>query len=422
MKNLVKTLLLVTLTANQLTAQTVVNITKDLTIKSGTNQFSNYTINISSGVTLTINMDVFLQNTIINGGNLVIKKKVTYWSAGEFNNVNITVKGKGGMVNSGTLTYNNSTITFMDNSTNVVYTSVDLINSHMKFLKNASMEATGGNFNLKNGSTLTAGDGTTSSRAFVKFNGATLNEYDNSYVSIANFNNYYFNWSDYNAVLPNISIKTTNNKLNCNVNGKNACSAPLVYGPASLSYGGISNTALLPVKLSSFGVKVVNDVAEISWITDAEMNANHFEVERSNDAQTWGTAGSVRANGNTSVVSSYNFKDALKVGGKYYYRLKMVDQDGSYTYSPVRSINAEGTIEMNIYPNPASEYVMIRSKKGTDDKLTIQLLNQTGQIVKQLNGNGNSVLSVNGFNSGNYFVRVINANGSIQSFKLMIKK
>jgi hypothetical protein len=65
---------------------------------------------------------------------------------------------------------------------------------------------------------------------------------------------------------------------------------------------------------------------------------------------------------------------------------------------------------------------MIRSKKGADDKLTIQLLNQTGQIVKQINGNGNSVISVNSFNSGNYFVRVINANGSVQSFKLMIKK
>jgi hypothetical protein len=422
MKNLIKSLLLVALTVNQLSAQTVVNVTQDFTINSGPNQYSNYTINVSTGVTLTIDMDVILQNTIINGGNIIINSKVTYSSASSLNNTNITVNGTGGIANSGSLVFKNSTINFKNTSTYVVSSSVELNNSKMKFSNNANMVATAGSINLKNGSTLTAGDGTSTSKAFIKLNGATLNEYDNSYVSLANFNNYYFNWSNYNAIANNTSVKTTNNTLNCNVNGKNACSAPLVYGPASLSFAGISNTALLPVKLSSFGVKVVNNAAEIAWTTDAEMNARSFDVERSNDAQTWGTAGSVKATGNSSVVSSYEFRDALKVGGKYYYRLKMIDQDGGYSYSPVRSVNVEGTIEMTIYPNPAAEYVMIRSKNGADDKLNIQLLNQTGQVVKQINGNGNSVLSVNSFNNGNYFVRVINANGSVQSFKLMIKK
>lgn len=423
MTRLITLLTLLVLTTTIGTAQTY-NITENTTVSAGqfSNQISNATININTGVTLTINMDVFLQNVTFNGGNIIVNNNITFWSPGRFNNVNITFKGSAGLVTSGNLTITNSQFTFEKNSKAVIYTSVDMIGSRMTFTDNAGFEATGGTFSLKNGSSLVAGDGKMSSKAFLRFNGATLNEYDNSYVTIANNNNYYFNWSNYNTLVNNKSYQTTWNTLNCNAPGKNQCSAPVVYGPATLNYGGVSSSAILPVKLSAFGVSALNDVVTVNWTTDAETNAKKFDIERSRDGQTWTVAGTVDANGNTSNTSSYSFRDLLKVGGKVSYRLKMVDQDGAFEYSPIRTVNAEGALEMTVYPNPATSYFTISSKNGNNEKLTIQLINLNGQILKQVNGNGNSVVSLSEFRNGNYLVRVINANTTAQTFKLMIKK
>jgi hypothetical protein len=189
-----------------------------------------------------------------------------------------------------------------------------------------------------------------------------------------------------------------------------------------LNYGGVSSSAILPVKLTAFGVKADASFVDITWATAAEVNAKSFVIERSYDGQNWSSIGVVKANGNTAQASSYSYKDFLKVGGKVQYRLKMVDQDETFSYSPVRTINAEGLVEMNIYPNPATTYVMINSKNGAADQLTIQLFNQAGQVVKQVNGNGNTVVSVSDLNMGNYFVRVATKNGTSQTFKLLIKK
>jgi hypothetical protein len=195
-----------------------------------------------------------------------------------------------------------------------------------------------------------------------------------------------------------------------------------VYGPATLNYGGVSSSAILPVKLTSFGVKADASFVNITWATAAEVNAKSFVIERSYDGQNWSSVGVVKANGNTSQASSYSYKDFLKVGGKVQYRLKMVDQDETFTLSPVRTVNAEGSVEMNLYPNPATSYVMINTKNGAADQLNIQLFNQAGQLVKQVNGNGNTVVTVSDLNTGNYFVRVSGKNTAAQTFKLMIKK
>lgn len=417
MKHIIQILAILLVTVN-LNAQNIFNVTQNTTIGGGVgNQFSNYVITIADGVTLTVDLDVYLQNTVINGnGTLIIKKKLTFWSNSTFNNIKVTFKKDAALITSGILTLNNSQFIFEDNSTATIWTSINLNNSKIILNQNATLEATSGNFNLKNNSAVIVGDGTTTSKAMMKMNGATLNIYDNSYVTMANINNYYFNWANYNSVSTNKTIKTTNNNINCNTTGKNACAAPNVYGPATLSGAGVASSAVLPVKLSSFGVKAMKDVAEIKWTTDAEMNASHFEVERSIDGQNFVTVGSVKSNTNSSQVSNYELKDVLKVSGKYYYRLKMVDMDGAFEYSPIRAINAEGSVKMNIYPNPTTDYIVINTAAGASEKLNIQIFNLSGQAVKQITGNANTVISLSNLNAGTYVVRV---NG--ESFRVVKK-
>jgi hypothetical protein len=423
MKILINTLALIaTLTiAGNLSAQTIYNITSDITVSGAKmpEQCSNCIINISKGVTLTINREIYLQNTTFNGGTVLANKSITFWSDGQFNATDVIVKNNSAIVSSGALTIKNAEFTFNGNSTGTFWAPVTMNASKMKFMDNSSVEVTSG-FNLVNNSSLTAGDGTPTSKAFIKFNGGTLNEYDNSSVSVANNNNYYFNWSNYNSISNNKSYQTTNNTINCGTSGKNGCSAPVVYGPATLNFAGVASSALLPVKLSAFAVKLSGTQVELSWTTDMELNAGHYEIERSFDGLNWTKIATVASHGTTSVVSKYVYTDILKLNATVSYRLKMVDQDESFVYSPVKAVKASSGVELNIFPNPATNYVVISSKDNNNKN--VQLINFNGQVVKQTSGTGNISLSVSEFTSGNYIVKVTNVHGEAGSFKLVIKK
>lgn len=421
MKTLINTFALIASLAlvSNASAQTIYNINKNTQVsalKFASDQCNNCTINIAEGVTLTINQDVFLQNTVFNGGNIVANKKITFWALGEFNGVAVNYKEGSGIVSSGELKINKSTFTFNGTATATFWAPVIMNASKMSFFDNSSMEVTS-TFNLKNYSSLIAGDGTTKSNAFIKFNGGTLNEFDNSFVSMSGSNNYYFNWSNYNA--EGKSIQTTNNKMNCG-SGKNACDAPVVYGPATLNFAGVASSAVLPVKLSAFTAKLNGTVAIISWTTDMEANSNRFEIERSFDGISWTKIAAVSAKGNSSIAANYSYNDNMKVSGNVSYRLRMVDNDETSLYTAIRTIKAEGAVQMSIYPNPATNYVVIR----TTDNVTknVQLINQNGQIVKQANGTNYINMMVTGLPMGNYYVKVSDSSNAAHTFKLVIAK
>jgi len=430
-----KNLLHICLLSASLTTATNIGAQTTYTISSSSNysvnipsQCTNCTINIASGVTLTIDQDIYLQNVAFNGigkGSSIIvdSKKVTFWSNGSFSNVTVTLNNTANLVNSGTLTISNSAFTFNNTSFATVYSSIDMIASSMQFLDNAYMEASGGTFSLKT-SSLTAGNGSKTSMAYIKFNGASLSINDNtSFVTVANNNNSYFNWNNYAS--NGKSTKTTDNKLNCGAKKQNACSSPSLYGPATLSAAGVSSSSTLPVKLSAFAVKLNSGKVELTWTTDQEINANRFEIERSADGLNWKSVGKVTAKGNTMQPTKYAFSDASFTGGTMSYRLKMIDLDESSEYSPIRSVKialAE-THEMTIYPNPAADYIVISSKNTIPSNVTIQLISMNGQVLKQVNSSSSTTnLTLSSFHAGNYIVRVSDSTGAAQNFKLLIAK
>lgn len=403
-------------------AQTVYNVKSNTGFKKSgiPSPCINCAINIAKGVTLTIDQDVQMSNSSINGGNLVIdNKELTFLSAGVFNDVAVTAKKSGSLVSSNGLKVNNSNFTFEDKSTATFNSSVDMVNSDMTFADDANMLAQSGTFNLLNGSSLTAGDGTNASKAFIKFNGATLNVDNYSFVTAIGSNNYYFNWAAYKA--GSKTYTTTNNNMNCGTPGKNACNAASVYGPATMSYGGVSSNATMPVILSAFTAKLVGVEVKLSFTTDMEAKADRFEIERSIDGLNWAIAGTVKAVGYSNSATHYGFTDLLKTSSIMSYRLKMIDLDGSFEYSDIRTVKGEQAVEMNIYPNPATEYVMI-SSKSTASKMNVQLINTNGQVLKQVSGSNKINMPVNEFRPGNYIVRVVGNDGAANSFKLMITK
>ncbi len=418
---------------NTTIAQTVFNVKSDATLSSlkFPSQCNKCEINIADGVKLTIDMDIYLQNVTFNGGTIIADKKITFWAAGQFNNTSVNFTGNAGIVSSGELKITNTEFIFNKVSTATFWSTVNMDASKMVFLDDASkmvflddasMEVTS-NFNMYNNSSLVAGDGSLTSKAFIKFNGGTLNQYAHSSVTIANYNNYYFNWSAYNVYDANNSrksVQTTNNKLNCGTAGKSNCESPKVFGPSTLNYGGVASYALLPVKLSAFNVKLNGNQISLTWTTDMEANASRFEIERTLDGINWNKVGTVQAQGNSSSKVNYIYTDHLKAVGVVGYRLKMIDQDETFEYSAIRSVKIEGTVQVNMFPNPATNYVTINAKDNTSR--TAQLITLNGQVIKQINGNGTINIQLTDCKAGNYFVRVVDAYGAAQTFKLMINK
>ncbi len=129
--------------------------------------------------------------------------------------------------------------------------------------------------------------------------------------------------------------------------------APVVYGPSTLNFAGVASSAVLPVKLSAFTTKLSGTVVNLAWTTDMEANSNRFEIERSFDGISWTKIASVQAKGNSSIASNYSYNDNMKISENVSYRLKMVDQDETSAYSPIRTIKSEtSSVQMNIFPNP----------------------------------------------------------------------
>lgn len=407
---------------NAATSQTVYKISKDAqTSKTPFPSFcSNCDIQISDGVTLTVNSDIYLMNSKFSGGSIKVtgSKKITFWSPGEFANTTLSFNGNSKLVSSGNLTFDNSEVTFNNSSDAVIYTSVEMKSSKMIFLDDAGLEATGGNFELKESSSLTAGDGSTGSRAYLKFNGATLYQYDQSFVTVANYNNYYYNWSNYNVADNNLSLGILNNNLNCG-SGKNACTNPRLYGPATLSSTGVSSMATLPVKLVSFTLTPSQNNVLIRWTTDAEMNADRFIVQRSADGVYWHTAGEVNAKGNSTVSTDYSFNDTRPSSTVVYYRLKMVDIDKFYEFSPIKSTTLGVQNAIVIYPNPAKDHLTILSSA---EIIRGSLLSDRGAMLKKFEGKSQVKVDLTGFPPGSYYLRVSLDSADFQNHKLIITR
>ncbi len=186
----------------------------------------------------------------------------------------------------------------------------------------------------------------------------------------------------------------------------------------------------LPVELTTFTASYKDKLVTLSWQTATEINSYSFEVERSEDNTNWIKIGSVNAAGNSNKVNNYEYFDNINKEGKYYYRLKQIDLDGSYKYSNIVEVNAVMPIQYSLsqnYPNPFNPSTKINFAIPTNAKVTLNVYGITGELVKTLVDEelaaGNYVIDfdASGLASGTYFYRII-ANDFVQTRKMLLIK
>src|SRR5690606_8606734 len=145
----------------------------------------------------------------------------------------------------------------------------------------------------------------------------------------------------------------------------------------------------------------------------SETNNSGFQIERSN-GEEFEVIGFVAGFGTTTEVKSYSFADQNLVSGKYSYRLKQIDYDGTFEYSntvEVEIIVKEFSLEQN-YPNPFNPSTSIKFSLSVDSKVSLKVFNVLGQEVATLingqmaAGSHSATFDATKFNSGVYFYRI----------------
>lgn len=147
-----------------------------------------------------------------------------------------------------------------------------------------------------------------------------------------------------------------------------------------------TGSVTLPVKLLNiFASKIKMDVL-VNWATASEINSSRFEVERSVNGTDFYAAGSVQSSNNANGAI-YSFKDNgaihLATGPVMYYRIKMIDIDGSFEYSTVATVKLDKDLKFTAeaFPNPFRETATIKFTAITPQPVTIQVTDLNGKVL-----------------------------------------
>lgn len=180
--------------------------------------------------------------------------------------------------------------------------------------------------------------------------------------------------------------------------------------------------SILPVKLISFTAMTNEKHVLISWTTSEETNGDYFLVQHSVDGKQWHEIGKVKATGESRVDKTYSFEHDSPVNGDNFYRLKMVDQDGSFALSRVRNIHYKGESVLTMHPNPVSDWLTVNASDWSSIT-NMKITNVAGLKMRefsdnQLRGLAGKDISVKDFPSGIYVISITKKDGSVHSEKI----
>lgn len=188
--------------------------------------------------------------------------------------------------------------------------------------------------------------------------------------------------------------------------------------------GGTS--VILPLKLIFFKGSLQENSALLQWRTSNEVSTSQFEIERSLNGEAYDKVGVVAANGNSTSIIDYSFRDIDAVSQPtaiLYYRLKMIDKDGSYTYSDIVTIEVPYLAgRVTLFPNPANNEVRVTVAADTDGTAHWKIIDNAGRVVMQnvsalKKGNNSLIIHIQKLLGGLYYFNLSGA-GLNQNLKL----
>lgn len=138
----------------------------------------------------------------------------------------------------------------------------------------------------------------------------------------------------------------------------------------------------LPLKMGEFTAAKQSNGIKLNWETLTEQNSSHFDVERSADGSNFASIARVNATGNSANKQLYTYFDNQPLPGINFYRLKLADIDGAFTYSRVIVVkDAGGPGSMQIFPNPVSDVLQLQITSAKKETVMVTITDASGKKV-----------------------------------------
>ena len=182
----------------------------------------------------------------------------------------------------------------------------------------------------------------------------------------------------------------------------------------------------LPLDLLEFTATASSDkTVKLTWRTAQEVNTDFFEIQHATDGLHFTPVGTVPAAGSGARI--YHFLQSDPAYGTNYYRLKMVDTDGNFSYSPVREVTLPGEGRgMLLSPNPAADWLSVtfQSNVQLPDVLLIRVFSSEGRLVMEenLGGQGGKIQFPGNLASGVYQVNAYAEDGSVFTGRVVLQR
>jgi hypothetical protein len=168
----------------------------------------------------------------------------------------------------------------------------------------------------------------------------------------------------------------------------------------------------LPLRLMGFSGTQETATNKLQWQTADEVNTKSFELESSKDGRNFQKVATIDAvsTGN----NSYHYTDATVYKGILYYRLKMIDIDGTFTYSRILGLSRDGKGTINLYPNPVADLLTL----SLDNSLInseAKLYDTSGKLLQTIKiASAEELINVKTLPTGVYIIKF--KDGSVGSF------
>ncbi|TAE09647.1 MAG: hypothetical protein EAY72_12250, partial [Bacteroidetes bacterium] len=139
-----------------------------------------------------------------------------------------------------------------------------------------------------------------------------------------------------------------------------------------------SQGATLPISLQQFTVTGKAGKALLTWLSNSEINAREYQVQASTDGSNYSTVSTVLAKGNNS-----RYEAEIAVQGTTFFRLKMLDKDGTFSYSGVQVLLVNNTKKLGVYPTVVNQQAVVTTVPVNQPTVLV-VHNMSGKQVKQI--------------------------------------
>jgi hypothetical protein len=199
----------------------------------------------------------------------------------------------------------------------------------------------------------------------------------------------------------------------------------LATAEANTAFRGVAfapKDIVAPLTLVSFSGSNISGKHLLNWKTANELNTSNFEIQISRNTLEFEAAGNVTAN-NANGEHTYRFSYSPVAKGDYYYRLKMIDRDGSFTFSQVIRLQSNTGASLSAFPNPSRNGMLLITHEVAEKGTSLRLVAADGRVATTLavqEGSTQTSLTVSPYQKGIYRV-VLSGKKEIQSVSVIIE-